>query len=139
MNTKCNTFYIILYTITWVILQYICYVQVEKLYRLQHVQLHCTGCNMYSSIVQVATLGCTGFNLYNFFSYFFFTPFSIPATPNLDFRSPLGDTSDAHFHPKVGSETSLENRFDLKLFLMTFWLRKPSISHGMVIENVLFA
>ena len=34
---------------------YICYVQVEILYKLQLVQRACTGCNLYKQFVQVAT------------------------------------------------------------------------------------
>ena len=34
---------------------YICYVQVEILYKLQLVQKACTSCNLYKQFVQVAT------------------------------------------------------------------------------------
>ena len=40
-------------------LEYICYVQVEMLYKLQLVQEFCTSCNLYKQLVQVAT--CTNF------------------------------------------------------------------------------
>ena len=34
---------------------YICYVQVEILYKLQLVQISCTSCNLYKQLVQVPT------------------------------------------------------------------------------------
>ena len=74
-----------------------------------------------------------------FFRAFFLSLFFIPGTANVDFRRHWGDSSDAHFSPKVGSETTLENRSDLKLFLLPFRHRKRTIPYGIVIENVFFA